>query len=215
MFSMGVLAAEVPQVVREFQRSDGVTVSAVEEEIDGVVAFVGYSCWFEREMTRKMESASIEATFSYIWREIKMGRDNDEVWNCQAPLSVECPLQWENLEPTNASDIRFCDVCQRNVFYCETPDRFLEAARQGRCVAIPAKFDHQHPSNLNSRMGLPSIEGFAEMDESKRWWDYVNENDPERVTNGFDDRRADAAWRDQTRQNLSQNPIVESDADHT
>jgi hypothetical protein len=64
-------------------------------------------------------------------------------------------------------------------------------------------------------MGLPSIEGFAEMDESKRWWDYVNENDPERVTKGFDDRRADAAWRDQTRQNLSEAPIVESDADHT
>jgi hypothetical protein len=145
-----------------------------------------------------------------------MERDSDEVWNCQAPLSVECPLQWDNLEPTEASDIRFCNVCQRKVFYCETPDRFIEAARQGRCVALPAKFDHQHPSNPNSRMGLPSEEGFAAMAESSRWWDYVKENDPENnIANQFGDRRTNLEWLIRSRQELSENAAVEKDADPT
>lgn len=47
MLSVGALAAEAPQMVGEFVRSDGVTVSAIEMDLDGVVGFIGYTCWFE------------------------------------------------------------------------------------------------------------------------------------------------------------------------
>ncbi len=47
MISVGALAAETPQMVGKFVRSDGVVVSAIERDLDGVVGFTGYTCWFE------------------------------------------------------------------------------------------------------------------------------------------------------------------------
>ena len=38
--------AEQPQVVGQFQRDDGTTIRAIEMDMDGVVAFVGFDCWF-------------------------------------------------------------------------------------------------------------------------------------------------------------------------
>lgn len=47
MVSMGALAAETPQMVGTFVRSDGVAVSALVRDLDGVVGFIGYTCWFD------------------------------------------------------------------------------------------------------------------------------------------------------------------------
>jgi hypothetical protein len=38
--------AEQPQVVGQFQRDDGTTIRATEMDMDGVVGFVEFECWF-------------------------------------------------------------------------------------------------------------------------------------------------------------------------
>ena len=38
--------AEQPQVVGQFQRDDGTIIRAMEMDLDGVIAFVGFQCWF-------------------------------------------------------------------------------------------------------------------------------------------------------------------------
>jgi hypothetical protein len=38
--------AEQPQVVGQFQRDDGTTIRTIEVDMDGVVGFVGFECWF-------------------------------------------------------------------------------------------------------------------------------------------------------------------------
>lgn len=46
LFSHCTYAAEPELVVGQFQRDDGTTIRAMEMDMDGVVAFVGFDCWF-------------------------------------------------------------------------------------------------------------------------------------------------------------------------
>lgn len=46
LFSQSTFAAEPELVVGQFQRDDGTTIRAIEKDIDGVIAFVGFDCWF-------------------------------------------------------------------------------------------------------------------------------------------------------------------------
>jgi hypothetical protein len=46
LFSNYTYAAEPELVVGQFQRDDGTTIRAMEMDMDGVVAFVGFDCWF-------------------------------------------------------------------------------------------------------------------------------------------------------------------------
>lgn len=46
LFSQSTYAAEPELMVGQFQRNDGTTIRAMERDMDGVVGFVGYMCWF-------------------------------------------------------------------------------------------------------------------------------------------------------------------------
>lgn len=46
LFSQSTYAAEPELVVGQFQRDDGTTIRAIEMDMDGVIGFVGYMCWF-------------------------------------------------------------------------------------------------------------------------------------------------------------------------
>lgn len=46
LFSQSTYAAEPELVVDQFQRDDGITIRAMERDMDGVIGFVGYDCWF-------------------------------------------------------------------------------------------------------------------------------------------------------------------------
>lgn len=46
LFSQSTYAAEPELVVGQFQRDDGITIRAMERDMDGVIGFIGYDCWF-------------------------------------------------------------------------------------------------------------------------------------------------------------------------
>jgi len=57
--------------------------------------------------------------------------------NCKVEFTFQCPKQWENLQPTDNFDIRFCTVCSRNVHLCDTLEEVHRHAALGNCIAIP------------------------------------------------------------------------------
>ena len=57
--------------------------------------------------------------------------------NCQVKFRKVCPEQWERLTSTASDSARFCHVCTREVFLCETDAEAVAHARAGDCIAKP------------------------------------------------------------------------------
>jgi len=57
--------------------------------------------------------------------------------NCRVKFRKVCPQRWEQLAPTAAERVRFCETCSQQVFLCETDEDALAHARAGHCIAKP------------------------------------------------------------------------------
>jgi uncharacterized protein (TIGR02996 family) len=51
-------------------------------------------------------------------------------------FAYQCPSQWQHLKQTDDPSIRFCETCEKKVFYCPTVDHAQRHALRGHCVAI-------------------------------------------------------------------------------
>lgn len=51
-------------------------------------------------------------------------------------LQLRCPKEWGSLATTAREDVRFCEACERQVFYCDTLEQAQAYTRLGDCVAI-------------------------------------------------------------------------------
>jgi hypothetical protein len=80
--------------------------------------------------------------------------------NCRVKFRKVCPQQWEDLAPTVAEDVRFCDACARDVFFCVTDDDAVAHARAGHCIAKPV-------SDLSSLPSVPLVVGQPEVPPRK------------------------------------------------
>ena len=58
------------------------------------------------------------------------------IQNCNIEFAFECPKEWSNLTPTVRDNIRFCQTCSKEVFFCETPREAEDHASRGHCVAV-------------------------------------------------------------------------------
>lgn len=67
---------------------------------------------------------------------VKVNPSQTELWNCANAFEFVCPRKWDSLGQTESADIRYCDVCSQNVYFCETPREFVSQGNLGRCVAI-------------------------------------------------------------------------------
>ena len=56
--------------------------------------------------------------------------------NCEVRFRFKCPRQWKELTLTSDDKIRHCGVCEKSVYYCESPAELEECAREGRCAAV-------------------------------------------------------------------------------
>jgi hypothetical protein len=54
-------------------------------------------------------------------------------------FSFLCNKRWVDLMPLNALDVKFCDVCNKNIYRIHDRDEFLNRARNNECVAIFAE----------------------------------------------------------------------------
>ena len=93
-------------------------------------------------------------------------------WNCDQFLSFECPQQWKDLQETSDQNIKCCDICNKNVYLCKTPEDFIENGNKGYCVALLEKnFPHFTKRELLGKVGP---EYFNELRKKtakqKAWW---------------------------------------------
>ena len=51
-------------------------------------------------------------------------------------FAYRCDKQWSGLAETSDPDIKFCDACQREVFYCYDDEDLAQSIVLNRCVAI-------------------------------------------------------------------------------
>lgn len=54
--------------------------------------------------------------------------------NCK--FAYKCTAKWDNLQETEDESIRFCDECQKEVFFCDSDDTLVSLVKLNRCIAI-------------------------------------------------------------------------------
>jgi uncharacterized protein (TIGR02996 family) len=55
---------------------------------------------------------------------------------CGVQFKLRCPKSWASLTPSGDVRIRYCDTCQRNVYFCATLLEVTERGRASQCVAF-------------------------------------------------------------------------------
>jgi uncharacterized protein (TIGR02996 family) len=60
--------------------------------------------------------------------------------NCSISFRFRCPKQWEQLTPTDdGATVRFCEACEKNVYYCDSIEEARSHAEREHCIAIDAR----------------------------------------------------------------------------
>ncbi len=54
----------------------------------------------------------------------------------ESKFKFVCQKNWGELTPTKEQDVKFCNECKKNVYYCKTEKQFLVVAGEGRCLAL-------------------------------------------------------------------------------
>ena len=54
--------------------------------------------------------------------------------NCK--FSYRCSAKWDDLQATDDDDVRFCNDCQKEVFFCDSDDILVAFVKLNRCIAI-------------------------------------------------------------------------------
>lgn len=58
----------------------------------------------------------------------------NEIRNCR--FRFKCPNEWELLSLTDQEDQRYCNECQRTVYFCKTGKALMAAIQADQCVAV-------------------------------------------------------------------------------
>ena len=93
-------------------------------------------------------------------------------WNCDQFLSFECSQQWKDLQETSDQNIKCCDICNKNVYLCKTPEDFVENGNKGYCVALLEKnFPHFTKHELLGKASKDYVnEHRKKTAKQKAWW---------------------------------------------
>jgi hypothetical protein len=81
---------------------------------------------------RSARLRELAATIDVQWRR-KIARPAIE--NCVA-FDFRCPKEWGALAPTARSNVKHCDACDKDVFYCIDVPEARRHAERGACVAL-------------------------------------------------------------------------------
>jgi len=60
--------------------------------------------------------------------------DKLTIRNCR--FAFKCSSKWEDLQDTENDQIKFCNDCQKEVFFCEDDYALISHVRLNHCVAI-------------------------------------------------------------------------------
>lgn len=56
--------------------------------------------------------------------------------NCEERFRFRCPKLWSELAVTQDSAVRYCGVCEKNVYYCQGWELAERLAAEGKCIAL-------------------------------------------------------------------------------
>jgi uncharacterized protein (TIGR02996 family) len=62
--------------------------------------------------------------------------DRPRIEGCDEYFAFRCPKKWEQLRTTEVAEVRYCDGCEQNVYYCGSIREAQKRADRGECVAI-------------------------------------------------------------------------------
>jgi hypothetical protein len=71
-----------------------------------------------------------------------------EIRNCI--LRVKCEAKFRELTSTSAPFTRFCQTCQKEVFYAESDEEIASYIRLNRCVAFHKEFDIKEDEKIGT-----------------------------------------------------------------
>lgn len=74
--------------------------------------------------------------------------------NCPAQFRIVCPKTWDMLAMTDVEDVRYCDQCSLEVFFCVTDEETIAHARAGHCIAREVPGSSELPAVY---VGMPRI----------------------------------------------------------
>ena len=60
--------------------------------------------------------------------------ENVSIRNCR--FAFKCDRKWDDLTETREGEIRFCNVCEKEVHFCEDDDQLARSVKLNRCVAF-------------------------------------------------------------------------------
>jgi uncharacterized protein (TIGR02996 family) len=106
--------------------------------------------------------------------------DRPRIENCDRLFAFRCPKKWENLKETEETDVRYCEGCNKTVYYCNDIETAHVHARRGECVAIALGVERttddlkEKPHHFIGRtMGIMAFDPVPEPVPAKRpWWKF-------------------------------------------
>lgn len=67
--------------------------------------------------------------------------------NCE--FSYQCPLDWDSLQDSENEKVKYCDVCNKNVYFAQNQSELNQFAAERKCIA------YQPVSDERPLMGTP------------------------------------------------------------
>jgi hypothetical protein len=78
--------------------------------------------------------------------------------NIECTFEFKCDKQWDDLETQDASNIKFCKQCQKDVYLCKTQEELDHARSLGRCISIERVEIRMFTTGVPAPLTNPSIE---------------------------------------------------------
>ena len=87
-----------------------------------------------------------------------MKRVETTVRNIECTFEFKCDKQWDDLETQVASNINFCQKCQKDVYLCKTQEELDHARSLGRCISIERVEVRMYTTGVPAPLTNPSVE---------------------------------------------------------
>jgi len=75
-----------------------------------------------------------------------MSNDHEDYQFRNCAFTFKCGADWNKLDGTSTENIRFCNICQKQVHRCDTDDELLFAIKSNLCIAINPPFQKSNES---------------------------------------------------------------------
>jgi hypothetical protein len=141
----------IARLSESFARRHGVLpVAVVDRELQIAYAFDRYPsavalAWLYKKVRQQVRGKFVLAPLRQADVEDAIARHylTGEINACglDVVMQYRCPLQWRALTQTDDPLVRYCDECQKPVYFCEDRGARIDHAKAGHCMAFEVPED--------------------------------------------------------------------------